>query len=118
MFKILKIDIFSTDILISINQSDNQLYEYLCNDFTKDEFNMLWEDWKSDARVITTSEHQFLIIRFRNKLKKDPDVYGLVAHEAYHATCSILKRRGIKQGCKTEEVYAYLIQHIVREILK
>lgn len=117
IFKVLRIDTFCIDVLVSVNQTDEELYYYIGNHFTKKDFNMLWKDWKSDARVITTSEHSFIILRFRNKLKKTPDMYGLIAHEAYHIACSILSKKGIKSNRKTEEVYAYLIQHIVREIL-
>jgi hypothetical protein len=117
IFKVIPIDIFCTDVLLSVNQTDDELYHYLDKDFTKKDFNMFWEDWKSDARVITTFEHSFIILRFRNELKKTPDMYGLIAHEAYHVACSILSKNGIKKGRKTEEVYAYLIQYIVREIV-
>ena len=117
MFKIVPIDVFSTDIVVSINQSDDQLYDCLCHRFTREQFDLAFDDWKSDARTVTHSDG-FIIVRFRGKIKKEPDILGLVAHEAYHAAYSVLNKIGIQPGFETEEVYAYLIQFLVREILK
>jgi len=117
MFKILPIDVFSTDVVVSINQSDDQLYDCLCHRFTREQFDLAFDDWKSDARTVTHSDG-FIIVRFRGKIKKEPDTLGLVAHEAYHAAYAVLNKIGVQPGFETEEVYAYLIQFLVREILK
>ena len=117
MFKIIPIEVFCTDVLVSINQTDEQLYNCLSHRFTKEQFNLAFDDWKSDARTVTHSDG-FVIVRFRNKIKKDAETIGLIAHEAYHATYSILNKIGIKPGFETEEVYAYLIQFLVKEIIK
>ena len=116
MFKIIPIEVFCTDVLVSINQSDDQLYDCLCHRFTREQFNLAFDDWKSDARTVTHSDG-FVIVRFRNKIKKDAESIGLVAHEAYHASYSVLNRIGIQLGFETEEVYAYLIQFLVKKII-
>ena len=115
MFKIIPIEVFCTDVLVSINQTDEQLYNCLSHRFTKEQFNLAFDDWKSDAR--TVNHNGFVIVRFRNKIKKDAETIGLIAHEAYHATYSILNKIGIQPGFETEEVYAYLIQFLVKEII-
>ena len=117
MFKIIPVDVFSTDVVVSINQSYDELYECLCHRFTREEFNLAWDDWKSDARTVTHSDG-FIIIRFRDKIGKDSDSISLVAHECYHAAYSVLSRINVQPGIETEEVYAYMIQFLVREILK
>ena len=116
MFKIIPIEVFCTDVLVSINQSDDQLYDCLCHRFTREQFNLAFDDWKSDARTVTHSDG-FVIVRFKNKIKKDAESIGLIAHEAYHATYSVLNKIGIQPGFETEEVYAYLIQFLVKEII-
>jgi hypothetical protein len=116
MFKIIPVEVFCTDVLVSINQSDDQLYDCLCHRFTREQFNLAFDDWKSDARTVTHSDG-FVIVRFRNKIKKNAESIGLVAHEAYHTTYSVLNRIGIQPGFETEEVYAYLIQFLVKEII-
>lgn len=116
MFKIIPIEVFCTDIIVSINQSDDQLYDCLCHRFTREQFNLAFDDWKSDARTVTHSDG-FVIVRFRNKIKKDAESIGLVAHEAYHASYSVLNRIGIQPGFETEEVYAYLIQFLAKKII-
>ena len=70
MFKIIPVDVFSTDVIVSINQSDDQLYDCVCHRFTREQFNEAYDDWTQDARVVTHSDG-FVIIRFRNKIKKD-----------------------------------------------
>lgn len=117
MFKIIPVDVFSTDVVVSINQSDDKLYDCLCHRFTREQFDLAFDDWKSDARTVTHSDG-FVIVRFREKIGKDPDRIALVAHECYHAAYSVLTRIGVQPGFETEEVYAYLIQFLVREILK
>ena len=117
MFKIIPIEVFCTDVLVSINQSDDQLYDCVCHRFTREQFSLAFDDWNSDARTVTHNSG-FVLIRFRNKIKKDSEYIGLVAHEAYHATYSVLNRTGIQPGFETEEVYAYLIQYLVKEIIK
>ena len=116
MFKIISIEVFCTDVLVSINQTDEQLYNCLSYRFTREQFNLAFDDWKSDARTVTHSDG-FVIVRFRNKIKKDAESIGLVAHEAYHASYSVLNRIGIQLGFETEEVYAYLIQFLVKKII-
>lgn len=115
--KIIPIDIFVSDVVVSINQTDDELYNFLQYRFSRQEFNSAWHDWKADARTITHVDG-FVVIRFRSKIKNNPDYISLVAHEAFHAACSILENVGIKHTRDTDEVYAYLIQLIVREILK
>jgi hypothetical protein len=117
MFKVISIDVFNTDVLVSINQSDDKLYDAVCNKFTRAQFDQAFDDWKSDARTVTHRDG-FVIVRFRNKIGRDAKMIGLVAHEAYHAAYSILSRIGVQPGYETEEVYAYLVQYIVTEILK
>jgi len=117
MFKIIPVDVFSTDVLVSINQSDDKLYDRLCHRFTREQFYLAFDDWKSDARTVTHSDG-FIIVRFREKIGKNPDSVSLVAHESYHAAYSVLSKINVQPGIETEEVYAYLIQFLVREILK
>jgi hypothetical protein len=117
MFKVISIELLAADVIISANQNDDQLYKHLSHRFTREQFNLAFDDWKSDARTITHNDG-FVLIRFRGKIKKDSECLGLVAHEAYHASYSILDRIGIQPGCETEEVYAYLIQYLVKQIYK
>lgn len=117
MFRIIKVDIFCTDILISSNQSDKDLFSCLCEKFTSEQFGEAFGDFKSHARTVTHSDG-FILIRFKNKINKSPEMIGLVSHEAYHAAYSMLSRIGIEPCYETEEVYAYVTQYIVTEIFK
>jgi hypothetical protein len=56
----------------------------------------------------------FPVIRF---FDENPDA-GLIAHECFHAVYSILESKKIALCHETEEVYAYLIQFLLKEIIK
>lgn len=43
---------------------------------------------------------------------------ALLAHEAYHATCYILRRVGMEDGQHTEEAWAYLQQHLLEQAFR
>jgi hypothetical protein len=115
MFKVIHVDTFASDVLVSINQTDKQLYESIGAHHYPDMegFKAVWKDWPltSDARTVTHSSAGFIVIRFRNKIT--PKHAGLVAHEAWHATFSLLTDKGINPCYETEEVFAYVLHRIV-----
>lgn len=49
---------------------------------------------------------------------KTPKQIGTVAHEAFHATCFLFERIGIKFGHKSDEAFAYAIDYLTTEILE
>jgi hypothetical protein len=117
IFKIITIEVFDTDVIVSINQTDNQLYNCVSHKFTREDFDNAYYDWTSGARTVTHN-NGFVIVRYRDRLNKEPKTIGIVAHESYHAAFSILNRIGVQPHIKTEEVYAYLTQYIVTETFK
>lgn len=115
MFKLIQLEIFSTDIIVSIGQTDDELYDELKHRFTKEEFESSYMsslDRRSDACFVV--KDGFPVIRF---FDKNPDA-GLIAHECFHATCFILESKKIALCNETEEVYAYLLQYLVNKIIK
>ena len=114
MFKIVRVEIFTTDLVVSIGQTDDELYDELKHRFTKEEFESSYMsslDRISDACFVV--KDGFPIIRF---FDKNPDA-GLIAHECFHAVYSILESKKIPLCYETEEVYAYLIQYLVNKII-
>jgi hypothetical protein len=115
MFKIVRVEIFTTDLVVSIGQTDNELYDELKHRFTKEKFESSYMsslDRRSDACFVV--KDGFPVIRF---FDENPDA-GLIAHECFHAVYSILESKKIALCHETEEVYAYLIQFLVKEIIK
>jgi len=74
-----------------------------------------------DDKVFTSPGHT---VRFSNGsviivLHEDHiNDIGIIVHEAFHATEFILEYAHIKHSDETSEVYAYLLQYIVNEIMK
>jgi hypothetical protein len=113
LLKVISVEIFTTDVVVSIGQTDDEFYDELNHRFTKEEFEnayMTSLDRRSDACFVI--KDGFPIIRF---FDKNPD-NGLIAHECFHAVYSILSNKGIQLSQETEEVYAYLLQFLINKI--
>jgi hypothetical protein len=66
----------------------------------------------TDALFWVCSKKNAWFIAF-NKGKINP---GTIAHECFHATCRILKQKGILYTEDTEEAYAYLLDYLVTTV--
>lgn len=113
IFKIIPVEIYCTEIVVSIGQTDDEIF---------DECKKRWEWDKYEDTVISAVSCQslanfsfnskMLMIRFKEKEPKD----GLIAHEAFHASFRILNSIGLNPSYETEEAYAYLLDYIVNKI--
>ena len=82
MFKVVPVDIYNTDVLVSIAQTDEELYNSIGSEHsTKEDFEECYNDWTMDARVVYHPTKGFIIMRFRNIIEE----HGIIAHEAFHA---------------------------------
>jgi hypothetical protein len=112
-FKVIPIEIYCTELVVSIGQTDDEIF---------DECKKRWEWDKYESVVISSVSSQSLanfssnskmfMIRFKEKEPKD----GLIAHEAFHAAFRILNSIGLNPSYETEEAYAYLLDYIVNKI--
>lgn len=113
MFKVINLEIYCRDVVISVGQSNKQLYKELKHKMDKKEFDYFFYDW--DDKIVNgrTLFHEdgFTIIRF-----KDLSDQGLIAHECFHAVCFIFNKIGITLSKDSDEAYAYLIQYLVNQI--
>lgn len=57
------------------------------------------------------------VITFWFPPKVDIDL-GVIAHEAVHGACSVLRDRGIRFTTGAEEALAYYVGYLVREIME
>jgi hypothetical protein len=83
---------------------------YLCLKETKTLGNTRKSDWEHTDGVfwIHNESNRWFIAFNWNKL-----THGTIAHECFHATCGILRRKGIFLTEQTEEAYAYMIDFLV-----
>jgi len=113
IFKIIPLDIYGHDIVISIGQSDNDLYMEIKENVSKKEFKKYMSKQISIATTHKMSSGAILI-----RFKEDIDDPGIVAHEAFHAVIFLLEKIGMKFSSDSEEAYAYLIEYLTNQILK
>jgi len=113
IFKIIPLDVYGHDIVISIGQSDDDLYEQIKENISRKQFDKHMANQKS---IATTHKLKTgaILIRFKDDIN-DP---GIVAHEAFHAVVFLFKKIGIDFAYESEEAYAYTLEYLTNQILK
>ena len=113
IFKVIPIDVYGHDIVVSIGQSDVDLYRELQENISEKQFDKHMANQKS---IATTHKLKTgcILIRF----KDDIDNPGIVAHEAFHAIVFLFKKIGIEYCYESEEAYAYSLEYLTNQILK
>jgi hypothetical protein len=113
VFKIIPLEVFAHDIIISVEQSDEDLYEAIKENISRKDFDKHMANQKS---IATTHKLRTgsILIRFKDNIN-DP---GIVAHEAFHAIVFLFKKIGIDFCYESEEAYAYSLEYLTNQILK
>lgn len=113
IFKVIPLDIYGHDIVVSIGQSDDDLYEQIQENISRKQFDKHMANQKSIATTHKLKTGSILI-RFKDDIN-DP---GIVAHEAFHAVVFLFKKIGIDFVYESEEAYAYTLEYLTNQILK
>jgi hypothetical protein len=113
IFKIIPLDVFAHDIVVSIGQSDEDLYEEIKENISKKKFDKRMANQKSIATTFKLKTGAILI-----RFKDDIDNPGIVAHEAFHAIVYLFEKIGIDFAYESEEAYAYSLEYLTTQILK
>jgi hypothetical protein len=113
VFKIIPLEVFGHDIVVSIEQTDEDLYEAIKENISRKDFDKHMANQKS---IATTHKLRTgsILIRFKDDIN-DP---GIVAHEAFHAIVFLFKKIGIDFCYESEEAYAYSLEYLTNQILK
>jgi hypothetical protein len=117
--------IYPFDIMVSIGETDEAFQKAIrrhmppnCLKDLETDPGILNLGNTTDGRTINFSTGHQTVIR----LKHWPDVVrwqGILSHEVFHACSFVLWRMGIPLEIeKTDEVYAYLIDHVNTDIYK
>jgi len=112
IFKVIPLEIYGHDVVVSIGQTDEDLYEQIKENISKKEF----KKYMTKQTAIATT-HKLstggILIRFSNNI----DNPGIVAHEAFHAIVFLFKKIGISFCYESEEAYAYALEYLTNQIL-
>ena len=91
IFKIIPLEVFGHDVVVSIGQTDEDLYEEIKENTSKKDF----DKYMANQKAIATT-HKLrtgcIIIRFKDNI----DNPGIVAHEAFHAIVFLFKKIGLQ----------------------
>jgi hypothetical protein len=113
IFKVIPLEVFGHDIIVSIGQSDEDLYEEIKENISKKKFDKKMTNQKSIATTFKLKTG-CILIRFKDDIN-DP---GIVAHEAFHAIVYLFEKIGIDFAYESEEAYAYTLEYLTNQILK
>ena len=113
IFKIIPIDVFGHDIVVSIGQTDEDLYELIGENISKKQFD---KRFANQTSIATTYKLKTgcILIRFKDNI----DNPGIVAHESFHAIVYLFEKIGIDFAYESEEAYAYTLEYLTNQILK
>lgn len=113
IFKIIPLDVFGHDIVVSIGQTDEDLYELIRENISKKKFNKIIANQTSIATTYKLKTG-CILIRFTDNI----DNPGIVAHESFHAIVYLFEKIGIEYAYQSEEAYAYTLEYLTNQILK
>lgn len=112
---IIPLVIYPFDVMVSIGQSDKELYPILKKfGVDTEDDNLLTHSNTQRGRTILFKGNQTLIRMYESKTT--PVWFGNLAHEIFHAVEFILERAGMKLTLDSDEAYAYLIGYLTRKI--
>lgn len=110
---VIPIDIYRRELVFSCGQDHIKLAKLYNKVFPGSELTIATlQDGGFSVSDIT--KNMLLWIKHR---PRNPKTYSVLAHESTHAAIEILTRAGIKLVDESDEAYAYLVQHIMREAL-
>lgn len=113
IFKVIPLEVYGHDIIVSIGQKDKDLYEEIKENVAEKDFLKYMTNQKSIATTHKTRSG-CILIRFRDNI----DNPGIVAHEAFHAIVFLFKKIGIQFCYESEEAYTYALEYLTNQILK
>jgi hypothetical protein len=112
LFKVIPLEVYGHDVIVSIGQTDDDLYEHIKENISKKDFK---KHMTKQTAIATTHKMRSgcILIRF----KDDIDNPGIVAHEAFHAIVFLFKKIGIQFCYESEEAYTYTLEYLTNQIL-
>ena len=113
VFRVIPIEVYGHDIVVSIGQTDSDLYEHIKENISEKKFDKRFSNQKSIATTFKLKTGCILI-----RFKDDIDNPGIVAHEAFHAIVYLFDKIGIEYAYESEEAYAYALEYLTNQILK
>lgn len=121
-FKI-KCDVWNSEVIVMIGGKRRQHRSILKKARVEDDLRNRWLSILDSSRkaggALTMFSHEtpwYAFVYFSSHDTTDGHTQiGTVAHEMFHAASAILHRKGVTLGRKSEEAYAYLIEHLTRE---
>ena len=116
-YKVIKLDIYPFDIMVSIDESDDVLSKRLLK------FGNEVNEIESLLNMGSTVSGRALMLRSGQcviRLRKSRDkcnFIGVITHESFHITTFILERVGVVFDMDTsDEAYAYLLGYITSRV--
>jgi hypothetical protein len=111
MIKKITFDTYPIKLYIFINETDEGIMAYMDKEDTPELVEDILNFDEGDEALFAYKDTTNIAIRLRDLQKPE-----FVTHEAFHATCYIMRYVGIRLTKSSEEAYAYLLQYITENI--
>lgn len=116
----LKGSVFPTDVLVCLGKTEQEITEYITDVFDY----ALSDEEKTDLKPSKAWQGRTVLMEGNwivMMLKHHPanaSGFAILAHEIFHATDMMLRIRSIKLSNDSDEVWAYQIQWLTKEIYR
>jgi hypothetical protein len=114
---IIDLEVYPFDIMVSINETDSQLFKKLDTILAPKNRPTSYKILKMSGNGRTVMFHDLgvTVIRLKN-YPDNPVTYGVLQHEIFHAVEFIMDKIGMRLSPETGEAYAYLIAFVTQKI--
>lgn len=120
-FFIINVDVFGVDILVGINVTRKEVEKYIKKKAPKkykimgDSILENWDDDLHQGQMIPIGGSYVILLKAHKDYFRK--FIGVLTHEVTHATHYLLRERRIPLTEDSEEIYTYLNEYLVKEIL-
>jgi hypothetical protein len=113
LFLPIEIDVYSAVVFIAVNLTNEELTQSLLDsNINPSIVDLLVEASEIGEADAMTGEYRGISVMRYSDMKSLKDI-GLITHESFHATSSLLRYIKLPLSYKSEEAYAYLLGYIV-----
>lgn len=113
---LIKGTVWPYDIIVTLGTTQRQFLDYVGKNFvnalSKDDIESL--EFIKKGRTVRLENNA--IVLWLKEYPSSPEWFGHLAHEIFHAADMILEQAGVTHTNDSDEVWAYLIDWITKEI--
>tara|TARA_R110000868_G_scaffold341345_1_gene602196 strand:- start:138 stop:506 length:369 start_codon:yes stop_codon:yes gene_type:complete len=113
IFKIIDSGIYPYQILFTVQSTETEVVKYLKKRFILDDEEISYIDFNNKGGRAVQFKNGAMLLWVKDKY-----AVPVIGHEIFHITEFVMSKVDIPLNNDTSEAYAYLIEHLWKQILK